>query len=361
MAGFRIYGKSKGVAAAAMNRREPIAERKKRLIWYACGLAALIAVLALAYSYGRILENREAEKAQTRGDLIGRFEEPRTIEFEGETYSYRKNLTTILLMGVDRASEAAGIGLGARNGGQADFIMLLVADGDRRLVTPIQIDRDTISKIPVLDVLGNQRGTRVTQICLSHGFGDGKEQSCEFTRQAVSWLMMDVGIDYYVAFDISSIAGINDAAGGITVTLEDDYSDFDPVMKKGTTLTLHGKQAELYTRWRMQVGDGTNESRMRRQRTYLTKLADTLRGKLSDDVSFFNTFYDRIESHLTTDMKRGRMINEANRLTKFQQADIQSPTGTRSIGTDGFMEFHADKDSLERLVVDTFYEAGDKS
>ena len=344
-----------------MNRHEPKAEQKKRLLWFAYGLIAFVILLSLGYMYARNLEQEAAEKNQARGDLTGRFEEPRTIMYEGESYSYRRKLTTTLIMGVDKASDAAGKGLGARNGGQADFIMLLVADGDRSLVTPIQIDRDTLSKIAIIDVLGKPRGTRVTQICLSHGFGDGKEQSCEYTRHAVSWLLMDVDIDYYIAFDIDAIADINDTAGGVTVTLEDDYSEFDPAMRKGATLLLDGKQAELYTRWRMQVGDGTNESRMRRQRNYLSKLSQVLREKASDDANFFGTFYDEIENRLTTDMKRGRMINEMNRLSKLQQADIQSLTGTHMVGIDGFMEFHADERSLEKLVVDTFFERADKS
>lgn len=345
-----------------MNRNEPRIEQKKRLFRYACGLAVLIIALILLYSLGRKIETNTAESAQVRGDLTNRFVESRKIEWDGRTYQYRDGLTTILLIGVDKTSTAGDNGvLGFRNGGQADFLMLMVMDKVQKTMTPIQIDRDTMTPITVLDVMGRDKGTKVMQICLSHGFGDGKAQSCEFTKKAVSTLLMDVDIDYYLAFDIDAIEALNDAVGGVTVTLEDDFSAYDPAMKQGATITLHGKQAEMYTRWRMNVGDGTNESRMRRQRVFLSRLADAFRIKMDENANFFNKLYEDIENKLTTDMKRGRLINEANMAVGYQETAIVTPGGEHTIGTDGFMEFHADEKELGDLVVKSFFEPVDKS
>ena len=36
-----------------------------------------------------------------RGDLSDRFEEPPTLEKDGQTYQYRRGLETILFMGID--------------------------------------------------------------------------------------------------------------------------------------------------------------------------------------------------------------------------------------------------------------------
>lgn len=79
---------------------------------------------------------------------------------------------------------------------------------------------------------------------------------------------MGESIDFYVAMNMDGISELNDLAGGVTVTLEDDFSSIDPAMTKGTTLTLHGDQAETFVRSRMTVGDGTNASRMERQSVY---------------------------------------------------------------------------------------------
>lgn len=47
-------------------------------------------------------------------------------------------------------------------------------------------------------------------------------------------------VDFYVAMNMDGISELNDLAGGVTVTLEDDFSSIDPAMTKGTTLTLPG-------------------------------------------------------------------------------------------------------------------------
>jgi anionic cell wall polymer biosynthesis LytR-Cps2A-Psr (LCP) family protein len=49
-------------------------------------------------------------------------------------------------MGIDREEVAGG---GARNGGQADFLMLLLIDPVGKTVRPLEIDRDTMTRITV--------------------------------------------------------------------------------------------------------------------------------------------------------------------------------------------------------------------
>ncbi|MEG0901177.1 MAG: LCP family protein, partial [Clostridia bacterium] len=119
---------------------------------------------------------------------------------------------------------------------------------------------------------------KTAQICLSHGFGDGGAQSAKLTQQAVQTLLYGIDIDFYIAMDMDAITTLNELVGGITVTLEEDFTAIDPTMVKGTTLTLHGMQAEHYVRGRTTVGDGTNESRMKRQAAYLTLLKNKVSG-----------------------------------------------------------------------------------
>lgn len=72
-------------------------------------------------------------------------------------------------MGVDRDS--------GETGGQADFLQLLVIDDVGKTVKRLPIDRDTMTPITVLGVLGNRSGVRTAQLSLSHGFGDGKAEA----------------------------------------------------------------------------------------------------------------------------------------------------------------------------------------
>ena len=72
-----------------------------------------------------------------RGDLSDRFEEPPTLEKDGQTYQYRRGLETILFMGIDTRLQYDDERSGFRNGGQSDFLLLLVIDEENETITPI--------------------------------------------------------------------------------------------------------------------------------------------------------------------------------------------------------------------------------
>lgn len=312
------------------------------------------AILALLYQGGRWLELR-SEQPEARGDLSQRYVDDVLIELDGVTYRQRKDVTTVLLMGVDRDAKSA-TARSYRNGGQADFLRLLAIDSAGRTIAQIQIDRDTMTPITVLGVLGNRSGVRTAQISLSHGFGDGGSQSCELTVEAVSNLLFGIPIDFYVAMNMDGIATLNDMLGGVTVTLEDDFSALDPSMTAGTTLTLMGEQAELYVRSRKDIGVGTNEARMARQEQYISLLIDRLRAQVSADKEFAGTLYDGLKPFLATNISRGRMINEVWAARDYAQGEVIKPDGVRTVGADGFMQFHVDEAALRQSVIELFFE-----
>ena len=319
-------------------------------------LFAIVAagVLTLLYQGGRWLE-RMSEQPEVRGDLSQRYMNDNLIELDGVTYRQRRDVTTVLLMGVDRDTKSATT-RSYRNGGQADFLRLLAIDGDNKSISQIQIDRDTMTPITVLGVLGNKSGVRTAQISLSHGFGDGRSQSCELTVEAVSNLLFGVPIDFYVALNMDGISALNDMVGGVTVTLEDDFSALDPSMTAGATLTLVGEQAELYVRGRKDIGVGTNEARMARQEQYISLLMDALRAQVSADKEFAGTLYDELEPFLTTNISRGRMINEVWAAKDYERCEVVKPDGVHTVGSDGFMQFYVDEAALRQSVIGLFYE-----
>ena len=213
-----------------------------------------------------------------------------------------------------------------------------------------------MTPITILGVLGDKSGVRTAQISLSHGFGDGKEQSCELTVEAVSNLLLGAQIDFYAAMSMDGVPVLNDWAGGVTVTLEDDFSALDPAMTPGATLTLTGEQAEIYVRSRMSVGVGTNEARMKRQQQYITQATVQLDAKIRESQSAIGELYDALEPYLTTDLSRGRMINELWAARDYGRTALIEPAGEHQVGADGFMQFHADEDGLKQIVLELFYE-----
>lgn len=314
----------------------------------------IVVFFALLFIIGSRIDQHITEpEARKQTEVKARAES--SIEINGSLYQPKKQLTTILLMGVDKSTEAEQDAVGFRSGGQSDFLRLVIVDSRNNQIRQIQIDRDTIAPVTVLSILGKKTGVRNTQICLSHSFGDGGELSAQLTCEAVSSLLLGIPIDYYICMYLDGIASLNDFVGGITVTLEDDFSHIDPVMTKGATVTLHGEQAEIYVRSRMSVGDGTNEARMKRQQSYLEQLMEVLKQKLSQNKEVAGKAFDIMTPYMTTNLSKGRLMNIVW-ASKDYPSHFDRLAGSYTIGSDGFKEFHANEKQLEQLVLNAFYD-----
>lgn len=326
-------------------------EQKNKTVFHAvAALLAVLAVVLVLYGGGRWLEKR-AEKPETRTQLPQADQE--TVEVDGVTYRKKSRLTTILVMGVDHETQET---YDYRKAGQADFLRLIVLDNKNKTVQQLQIDRDTITPVTMLGVLGDRYEPVTQQICLGYAFGDGRQSSCEVTVEAVENLLGGQKIDQYLSMGLDGISTLNDLAGGVTVTLEDDFSAIDPAMTKGTTLTLWGDQAEVYVRTRRSIGVGTNEARMARQEQYIRQITSQLDAKVQQDQNFVLTAYDALEPYLYTNIPRGQLANEAWTAKDYERMDTIKPDGTYQVGEDGFMEFYPDADALQQAVLQLFYE-----
>ena len=326
-------------------------EQKNKTVFHAvAALLAVLAVVLVLYGGGRWLEKR-AEKPETRTQLPQADQE--TVEVDGVTYRKKSRLTTILVMGVDHETQET---YDYRKAGQADFLRLIVLDNKNKTVQQLQIDRDTITPVTMLGVLGDRYEPVTQQICLGYAFGDGRQSSCEVTVEAVENLLGGQKIDQYLSMGLDGISTLNDLAGGVTVTLEDDFSAIDPAMTKGTTLTLWGNQAEVYVRTRRSIGVGTNEARMARQEQYIRQITSQLDAKVQQDQNFVLTAYDALEPYLYTNIPRGQLANEAWAAKDYERMDTIKPDGTYQVGEDGFMEFYPDADALQQAVLQLFYE-----
>ncbi len=346
-----------GFPGGHMEERERKPVRRETLKkWIIVFTLIAVALFALAFFGGRWLEHR-MEQPEERGDahLRETLENAPEIEVNGQKYRLRQHLTTILLLGIDKFSDAE-VKNSYRNGGQADFLRLLVIDPVEKQIRQIPIDRDTMTPITILGVLGNRTGTRTERISLSHGFGKGKEDSCQLTAEAVSNLLYDIPVNFFIALNMDGVSELNDLLGGVTVTLEDDFSGIDPSMTKGSTLTLTGDQAEIFLRSRMSVGVGTNESRMVRQQMYLSEAQKKLKARLQADNNAAGTIFDALEPFLTTNFTRGRLINEAYAAKDYTVEAPMQIAGEHSIDKEGFMQFVVDEEKLQETVLSVFYE-----
>ena len=326
-------------------------------------------------------ENRidsDISDEQGREDFRQRYTFDRQIDVNGVRYRERKNLTTVLLMGIDQDSDTLDSQktepgsqkteldsqkkedeelIDFRNGGQADFLRLIVIDHDRKTVAQLAIDRDSITPITIIGVLGQRAGERKAQIALAHAFGDGKEQSGELAVEAVSKLILGQPIDYYAALNLNGISTLNDFVGGVDVTIPEDLTELDPTWVAGAKVHLEGDKAEAFVRSRMGVSDGTNESRMKRQEIYIQQLIPLLKAKVMSNEGQMKAFLKILEPYFSTNAREGRVINDSLKSRDYDVLPQQNLEGKHTLAKTGYIEYHVDEVQLRDKVVELFYEA----
>ena len=152
-------------------------------------------------------------------------------------------------MGIDKDAEVSLSNMPGTSG-QADCLMVISLDKSNETARVLQVSRDTMTDVDLFDVSGKYYTTVQAQIATQYAYGNGVQSSCFATKKTVSELLYDLPIDGYLSLNLSAISILNDAVGGVTVTVPEDYTDIDPAFTAGTTITLNGEQAEKYVRKR---------------------------------------------------------------------------------------------------------------
>ena len=279
-------------------------------------------------------------------------QEAETVNINGKNYRLNENISTLLMIGVDDMEVEQS--LGYRNDAMADFLVLAVFDNEKKTCRLLQIDRNTMADVPMLGAMGDYIGLTTEQIAYAHSYGDGLEESCENTVLAVSRMLYNVQIDNYISLAMGGIPALNDAVGGVTVTIEDDFTGVDDTLKKGETVTLMGEHAEHFVRGRKYMPDDPlNAARMRRQAEYMTSLAGKLREKLNEDEAFIFNVYDAVADYLVTDYDVNGLGELSEAFSDYELEDILTLKGENVV--EDYEYFYLDDDALRDTIADLFY------
>ncbi len=317
--------------------------RVKRNTWLIVLIVFL--VLVVAYSGFRILEPIVFPADKGDGAPIP----SRVIVRDGVEYYPRQDITVLLLMGIDQAGPAVGSG-SYNNAGAADMLAVAVFDETNEDYTILTLNRDTIAQVPVLGPGGHPAGTAKQQLALAHTYGSGLEDSAENTRNAVSSLLYNLSIDYYLSMRTDAIAVFNDAVGGVTVTVTDDFSAVDKTIPQGV-VKLKGQQAVRYVQSRSGVGDQLNVSRMQRQEQYMQGFVKAARAA---SAGWEIKAYDKAVDYIVTDCSQKAMSAMLSRYGDYTFSGTVSPKG-QSVQGGAFMEFYPDEEAFDAIILDLFY------
>lgn len=308
----------------------------------------LILVLLMVYSGLRIVESTVFHSDQEPdGTILSK-----TIVRDGVEYFPRQDITVVLLMGIDQYGKVEPSN-SYNNPGAADMVALLIFDDKDQTCRVLGLNRDTMLRMPVLGIGGKQAGTRFGQLAMAHTYGTGMQDSCENTKKAVSDFLYGIRIDYYVAMNMDAISLLNDAVGGVTVTVVDDFSQINPDIVKGE-MTLMGKQAVEFVQSRYGVGNQLNISRMERQKAYMNGFMQSLKTKLEMDATFAIQAYENAYDYIVTDCSVNALDGLMDRYGEYSISEIVSPDGENVRG-ERYYEFYADEDALDDLILRLFY------
>ena len=268
----------------------------------------------------------------------------------------RQNVITYLFMGIDEYGEVHERADEDDIPGQCDVLLLFVIDQGADTAAVIPIDRNTVTDVHAIsDYDGRDLGAFKMQIALAHTNGNGLEESCLVVTQAVSDLLLGVKIDKYAAVNMDAIGILNHSVGGVTVTLEDDFSELDPEMTVGAAVHLSDTQAEYFVRGRMQIGDGSNTGRMRRQKQYLEAIKPLFAEKYSADKSFPLDVAHSLSPYMVTDMTDKDFSYIAKALQQNTWLGSYEITGTEGIDKNGWITLTPSEESITDIVTTLFY------
>lgn len=317
----------------------------KKII-YAASILILCTILVFSiFNVVKIVKNNA--DLEDKSDYVSR-----VIERDGVEYYPRQDITTFLLIGLDRVGPVQESN-SYNNSARADVIMVVTLDNTKKEINLLNLNRDSIVPVQALSVAGYPAGTVDQQLALAHTYGKGVKDSAENTVQTVSNYLYGLKIDHYLTIGMDSIETINDSLGGVQVTVTDDFSDTDTAIPMGEVV-LNGKQAVTYIRHRETIGDGLNSSRMIRQSEYFKGLFAAIKDNGRNDNELLLQVFDSLSDRMVTDCSAQTLSDILNKISEYNLGSVVTPKGENVKGEE-YVEFHIDKEDIDKLILDFFY------
>lgn len=339
------------------------------------GAVLLVAVMFAAFGLARMagknsLHSKAAAAAPdlspvTATEVLTKEEEETWqegwVKHNGTIYAYNEEMMTFLFMGIDKDSDAKEVAEGT-DGGQADAMFLAAVNPKDRTVKVIGLNRNTMADVDIYNEEGAYVNTVKAQIAVQHGFGNGMEESCDYQCRAVSRLFYGLPIHGYAAINMAAIPALNDAVGGVDVTVQEDLSIKDPLLVEGAQVHLEGKSAFWYVKYRDTNQFGSADGRLERQKQYLAGFMQAAKETVKEDISVVTRIYSALRPMMVTNITSGEAVYLATELLDY---DFGGKDGLRmmkgeTVMGEVFEEFYADEEALYEMILDIFYEPVDE-
>ena len=297
-------------------------------------------------------KNLEANIAAEQQDV---FEEmasfQNTIDYHGTTYQYRKDIVNVLCIGVDKEEAMWERDDDGGSVGQADAVFLVSFDFEHSNIRILAIPRDTMVSIVACDENGNEMGAFTGQLALQYAYADGQEKSCSLViGQVADILKNEVPINGYVAMNLSCIGTVNDAVGGVTVEMDDDYTLYNAKFKKGATVHLQGEEAQEFVQGRDIMVSGSAYSRIGRQKRYLKAFISQAKKTLAQNPALAVNLMSQLSDYMLTDISTDEVLYLSTELSgcNFDEENMQILQGNIQMG-EQYEEYYLDDEAVQNV------------
>ncbi|WP_081675183.1 LCP family protein [Butyrivibrio sp. LC3010] len=331
--------------------------RKFKVVGISFVIVFLLLVLFLGINaVEKYIDMQEMEDVYEEDTVLSDVE----LLINGNVCRYNAAVRNYLVIGTDVSGTYKDKEAVDYHGNMADVLLLVVLNRSDNNYAVLEIDRNTIMKVPMMNPDGSVNARSLMQICTAHWFGGNPQMSSENTVNAVSELLGGIPIDGYYELNMDSIEKLNNVIGGVTVTVEGDFSQVDPTLIEGEEITLNDKQAYNYIHARMEVGDGTNEGRMARQEAYIKAYLNKLMEKTEEDPKFPNEIYQKLKEVAQTNMTGNdfsRVLNRANRGENLGTLKFEGRYEIGKLLADGLehQEFYINEGSYYQVMDKLFH------
>ena len=289
--------------------------------------------------------NTTASATATTTSIIDNFDG--TLTYKGVTYKPNTSIETVLFLGIDDSDQTRE-GAGIDEGGRSDTMILFIIDKEKEIITPLEINRDTMVNVDIYNNDGEFLYSGQEQITMQYSYGRSAKEACNLTKQKVADLLMRTRINNVVSLTMDGIEPSVDAIGGVTLKLQSDATDIDPMYTKGAVITLNGKEAFDFVHTRDIEQRGSNIDRMSRQTQFMLALSQTARQKGSGVI---NVMEEAAGDYLYEDMS----ADIADCFAKYEVADTVYMLPGESVEGVLHDEFYVDNEELTSLIIQLFY------
>lgn len=347
---------------ATTQETKPKRSRAKRVILIILLILLLLILLAAGglwwmYRQGqKDLLNTETPVITPPETLVDSNDGDRVV-YNGVAYEYNKNITAVLVIGVDKTDIQEESVYGQN--GQADALFLATLDTETGDIHLIPLSRETMVEVDQYAVDGTYLGVQKTQLCLAYAYAANGEEGCENVVRSVSRLLYGVPINSYVAIDMDGVKAMTDTVGGVPVTALEDIPHprtGSILIEKGEKITLDGETALTYLRYRESDAQA-NLRRMQRFKQFFSAFIGRAGGNLQKDIGLLAKYYNTASPYLVTDITLSKMtylVGCTLSGSNWKDPSYHSITG-HSVTGDEHNEFYADSASAYEAVLAAFY------